>query len=52
MARSDQPSVIYFYQPQSMQPHLALVHAAQIAGKDVSWAAPSLHELRLLMMDL
>jgi pimeloyl-ACP methyl ester carboxylesterase len=55
LARSDQPSVFHFYQAQSMQNHLSLVHAAQVAGKDVSWAAPRLRELcdpRLLLLDL
>ncbi len=54
LARPDQANVFYFYNPTSMRTHLELVHAAQQAGKDVSFEAPRLRELcdpRLLLIE-
>lgn len=54
LARPDQANVFYFYNPTSMRTHLELVHAAQQAGKDVSYEAPRLRELcdeRLLLIE-
>jgi hypothetical protein len=45
LATSDQTQLFSFYSPVSLATHLGLVHAAQLAGRDVSFAAPRLREL-------
>ena len=45
LATPDQTQLFSFYSPVSLATHLGLVHAAQIAGRDVSFAAPRLREL-------
>jgi hypothetical protein len=45
LATPDQTQLFSVYGTASLGQHLALVHAAQLAGRDVSFAAPRLREL-------
>ncbi len=54
LATPDQTQLFSIYSATSLETHLALVHAAQGAGRDVSFAAPRLLELadpRLYLLD-
>jgi pimeloyl-ACP methyl ester carboxylesterase len=54
LATPEQPYVFYFYSPVSLRNHLNLLRLAQMAGKDVSYAAPRLLDLcnpKLLLIE-
>ena len=54
LATPDQTQLVSVYSPVSLETHLGLVHAAQLAGRDVSFAAPRLRELadsRLVLLN-
>ncbi|MCE9572649.1 MAG: hypothetical protein K8W52_05790 [Deltaproteobacteria bacterium] len=55
LAPPEQALVLSAYAPDALAAHLATVHAAQLAGRDVLFAAPRLRELadpRLYLLDL
>jgi hypothetical protein len=54
LATADQTVLFSAYAPAALTAHLAAVHAAQAAGRDVGFAAPRLRELadpRLVLID-
>ncbi len=54
LAPPTQAIVLSAYAPEALAAHLATVHAAQLAGRDVAFAAPRLRELadpRLYLLD-